>query len=67
MVNKFFQKHCDWCKKRFVNGEPIVIKVPELIYFCDKCCEKYPDEKVYPIQEWWVGTIWEEWAIITNE
>jgi hypothetical protein len=57
------QSYCDTCRCKFVENEPIVIKIPEMIYFCEWCCETYPDANVYPW--WWLWTTYWVWGYIT--
>jgi hypothetical protein len=60
--SKKLQSSCDTCKKKFQEDEVIIIKVPELIYFCIECAEKKPDNNVY--KDWWLCTTYWDWCYI---
>lgn len=40
----------------------LVVKLPEMVWLCSACSEKYPDDKV---KEWWwdIYVLWKWWVI----
>jgi len=58
---------CLPCDRYFDFHETIIIKVPEWACFWECCWNKYPDDTVYPGNEWWLCEEFFPWMKITNE
>lgn len=61
-MERFIQNYCDVCKRHFNSWEPIIIKVPERIYFCLDCADKKPDNK----NLWRLCTEYVEWSVLVS-
>lgn len=48
------QNNCIACNKKFGWEEVVVWKMPENVWFCLPCCEKYED----PIEYDWIYNVW---------
>lgn len=62
-IDMIIYEECILCKKSYIWLE-LIIKVPEWVSMCVKCCEKYPDNKKYWWKKWWFFKyiVW-EWII----
>lgn len=47
-------KKCLSCDRSFDFNEIFICKVPEWACFWSCCWDKYPDDNVYPENEWWL-------------
>jgi hypothetical protein len=55
------------CDKQFEWQEVILWKMPENVWFCRKCCEKFKDDNKYKWINSWIVTEYEPWIELVYE
>jgi hypothetical protein len=59
--------NCILCSKKFDWNEIIVWKLPENIWFCRTCMEKFNDPIEYEWIDTWMVVKYEPWIILENK
>jgi len=60
-MEKTIKENCILCNKSFDWNEVVIWKLPENIWFCYNCIEKFKDEKEYKWIESWIVQEYQPW------
>ena len=64
LFSKDVSSDCTLCRKKFDWDEPIIWKLPENLWFCLPCTEKFKDDTAYKWVDAWLTLEYRPWIIL---
>jgi len=63
-MEKTVKSNCLLCNKKFDWNEIITWKLPENVWFCKNCIEKFEDNNIYKGINTWMVVEYEPWTVL---